>query len=189
MVGVNRIVIASLSFVVKVALLAGTQSSYAASVKNCEVTFQTIGKPILVQIKGKSDHPCTGTYELAGSKLKSANFKMKLDKLETGIELRNKHLRDNYLHVDKHPYATLTVKSLENLADSLKKRSGDTSSFLPELTLHGVTKPIKGGTYKIEGKKVFAEFRLELLDFGIERPMFMGIKVVDAVIVRANFEL
>lgn len=160
----------------------------AANVANCKVTFETIGKPVLVQIQGTSGAPCTGSYEIAGDAV-TGTFSMKLDSLETGIELRNKHLRENYLHTEKFPEATLTISGISGLTQQLSGKSGKKSEFTPSLTLHGVTKSIEKGTYEIDGRTVNAEFRLELLDFGIERPMFMGIKVVDAVIVRVQFDM
>lgn len=162
--------------------------AHAAEVKNCKVTFETIGKPVLVQIQGTSGHPCTGTYTLKGSELKEAKFVMKMDQLETGIELRNKHLRENYLHTNEYPESVLTIKSIDDLAKQLKSGGGE-SKFVPELTLRGATSEISGAKYEIKGKQVHAEFRIELTDFKIERPMFMGIKVVDAVIVRVDFDM
>ena len=167
----------------------GALPSHAAAVKNCKVTFETVGKPVLVQIQGSSSEPCTGSYTVAGDKLTQSEFKMKLTGLETGIPLRNKHLRENYLHTEKFPDAVVVIKDIQNLGTQLKGSSGDTSAFVPEMTIHGTTKPIQGATYKISGKKVKASFRLELTDFGIDRPMFMGIKVVDAVIITVEFDL
>jgi polyisoprenoid-binding protein YceI len=181
-------IISSLIGVVGLTVL-GAPSSYGAAVKNCKVTFETVGKPVLVQIQGNSTEPCTGTYTVAGDKLTQSEFKMKLTGLETGIPLRNKHLRENYLHTEKFPDAVVVIKDIQNLGNQLKGGAGDASAFVPEMTIHGTTKPIQGATYKISGKKVKANFRLELLDFGIERPMFMGIKVVDAVIITVEFDL
>lgn len=166
-----------------------TLRAEAAAIKNCVVKFQTIGKPVLVQIQGKSDEPCSGTYTIAGTSLSQSQFKLKLDKLETGIPLRNKHLRENYLHVEKFPDAIVTIKSIDNLGTQKSGKASDSSPFVPEMTIHGVTKPINGAKYKISGNKVTAEFRLELEDFGIEKPMFMGIKVVDAVQITVEFDL
>ncbi|TWW07956.1 hypothetical protein E3A20_29140 [Planctomyces bekefii] len=114
---------------------------------------------------------------------------MKLDALDTGIELRNKHLRENYLHTEKFPEASLKIEKIEKLNDQLADKSSAKENFVPVLTLRGKTMPIQGATYQIEGKTVTADFRIELLDFEIERPMFMGIKVVDAVLVHVQFEM
>ena len=42
---------------------------------------------------------------------------------------------------------------------------------------------------RINGNRAEAIFRMELLDFGIDRPMFMGIKVVDAVLITVEFDI
>lgn len=159
----------------------------AGTVKDCKVTFETVGKPVLVKIIGNSKVPCTGSFDVKGDSLVANQFKMNLTSLETGIELRNKHLRENYLHTEKFPEVTLTIKSASDLAKQLKGNAGVKSKFVSEMTIHGVSGTIDGGTYEIVDKKVKAEFRLELLDFKIDRPMFMGIKVVDAVIIRVEF--
>ena len=179
----------NLSALLLVISIAGQNATAATKAKNCKVTFKTIGKPVLVQIDGTSGHPCVGSFEMAGNDLKNASFKMQLDKLETGIALRNKHLRENYLHVDKYPDSTLTIDTIPNFAASVKEKSGAKLPFTPKLTLHGVTKEVKGATYFIEGNVVTSEFRVELLDYGVERPSFMGVKVVDAVIIKVAFEL
>lgn len=161
----------------------------ASEIKNCKVTFETIGKPVLVQIKGKSDEPCVGNYTLSGNQLTAAEFKMKLDKIETGIPLRNKHLRENYLHTDKFPDAIVSIKKIDGLDQQLGSKGSKMDNYYPEFTIHGVTKTIAGAQYKITGKKVEAKFQLELMEFGIERPAFMGIKVVDAVAINVEFDL
>lgn len=161
----------------------------ADTVKDCKVTFETVGKPVLVQIQGSSGVPCTGDFEVQGEKLVNAKFVMKVTSLETGIELRNKHLKENYLHTEKYPEALLSIDNISDLSKQLKGNSGQKSKFTPVLTLRGKSAPISGATYEIVGKTVKSEFKLELLDFEIERPMFMGIKVVDSVIVRVQFEM
>lgn len=169
--------------------MAATTQANAGSIKNCIVKFETIGKPVLVNIRGSSGEPCTGTFTISGDKLTQSEFKMNLNKLDTGIPLRNKHLAENYLQVAKFPLASSTITSIENLSAQKSAKSSGKSEFAQTFTIHGMSKPISGGNYQIKGNKVEASFRFELLDFGIERPMFMGIKVVDAVIVNVEFEI
>jgi polyisoprenoid-binding protein YceI len=170
-------------------VLVSSKPVLAGTVKDCKVTYETIGKPVLVQIQGSSGMPCTGNFDVQGEKLVNAKFAMNLTSLDTGIELRNKHLRENYLHTDKFPEASLSIEKISDLGKQLKGNSGEKSQFTPVLTLRGKSAPISGATYEIEGKIVKSEFRIELTDFDIERPMFMGIKVVDAVIVRVQFAM
>ena len=169
--------------------MASAPQANAGTIKNCKVTFETIGKPVLVNIRGSSGEPCTGTYTVSGDKLTQSQFTMGLTKLDTGIPLRNKHLADNYLQVSKFPSASTSITSIENLSDQRSAKASGQSDFAQNFTIHGVTKQITGGKYQIKDNKVAATFRFELLDFGIERPMFMGIKVVDAVIVNVEFEI
>ena len=173
------------------ALFAGGHAlvAEASAVKNCLVSFETIGKPVLVQIKGKSGEPCSGTYTIDGNKLSKSEFKMSLTKLDTGIPLRNKHLRDNYLHIEKFPDAVLTITKIDNLATQKLGKESGYSPFSADLSAHGVTKPVTESKYRIKGNRAEAIFRMELMDFGIDRPMFMGIKVVDAVLITVEFDI
>jgi polyisoprenoid-binding protein YceI len=170
-------------------LLIASKPVLAGTVKECKVTFETVGKPVLVQIQGSSGMPCTGNFDVQGDKLVNAKFAMNVTSLDTGIELRNKHLKENYLHTEKFPEASLSIDNISDLSKQLKGNSGEKSKFTPVLTLRGKSAPISGATYEILGKTVKSEFRIELTDFDIERPMFMGIKVVDSVIVRVQFEM
>jgi len=161
----------------------------AGTAKNCRVTFATKGQPVLVKIEGKSDEPCTGSFTTTSGELGSATFKMKLTAIDTGIALRNKHLRENYLHTDKHPEAEIRITKLTDLKGKLDGSSNAKSVFEGTLNLHGVEKPIREGQYSIEGKGVTAEFCIDLPDHDVEKPAFMGVKIVDKVYVTVKFEM
>ncbi len=62
-----------------------------------------IGKPSFIKIRGKGEAP-KGELIVEGKKA-SGNFEFSIASLDTGIELRNEHMRDNYLHVKDHPTA------------------------------------------------------------------------------------
>jgi polyisoprenoid-binding protein YceI len=163
------------------------QNSHALTLKSCQVKFTSKGKPVLVTIEGHSESPCKGVF--GSAKDGSGTFSMNLDKLETGIALRNKHLRENYLHVDKFPVATLTVSSLKDFQSIVIQKKNGKSFFQGELELHGNKKPITDGEYDFDGKKMKAMFSILLPDFGIEQPAFMGIAIYDRIFISVELEI
>jgi len=85
--------------------------------------------------------------------------------------------------------ATLTISDTTDLEKQVAGSSGTKSPFQGELDLHGVKAPIKDGQYQVAAKKVTAEFTVDVPDHGVERPSFMGVKIVDKVYITVNFEI
>jgi polyisoprenoid-binding protein YceI len=104
----------------------------------------------------------------------------------TGIGLRDKHLRD-HLESDKHAKATLVVDRSKITLPGSGKAEGVLTGAL---TLHGVTKPAKvsyrivrnGADYRVEG-----DVELNILDYQIKKPCYLGVCVADVVKVTAEF--
>ena len=175
-------------FLGPVLILLTMTNSFAAEVIDCKVEFSTIGSPVLISIEGKSEIACQGQVIANGEDLSQSKFSLDLSRLETGIPLRNKHLRENYLHVSKFPTSNLTNLKLNDYSKQLKN-SGQDSDFGATLELHGLQKPIKG-KYRIKNGSAYkVTFQIEVTDFDIQRPDFMGVKVVDKVNVVVNFKL
>lgn len=169
-----------MKFTILTTLLAfGIQALAAAPEKlvpaGGEVKMTVIGKPSLIKINGKGEAP-TGELKITDGKV-NGEFKFDLSTLDTGIELRDEHMRDKYLQVNEHPEATLKIKDLE------QKPSGE---FKGELTLHGVTKPVTGQFKMGDKKSVEAAFKIKLSDYQIDIPKYMGITVADEVDVKVN---
>ena len=113
---------------------------------------------------------------------------MNLSKLDTGIPLRNKHLRENYLKTGEFPNAVLKISELKDLDKQLKGTAGAESKFEAILTIKNVDKPIVNGSYRLKGgKEGIANFQMDLIDYGIERPSFMGVRVVESVLIKVKF--
>src|SRR4051812_42213663 len=87
-----------------IALLAAPLLATAAPAKiaNAEVLFQATG-PAGLKIEGKT------TDLSVGSAGKSVRIRVALAGLDTGIALRNKHLKEKYLELEKYPEAVLEV--------------------------------------------------------------------------------
>ena len=110
--------------------------------------------------------------------------------LDTGIGLRNEHLRENYLEVGKGPgfdAATLSEIVLNGLDADAPAGKG---SFTGLLTLHGVTRTVTG-TVDVRqagaGLRVKASFPVELPGYGIPKPRYLGVGVTDTVRVEVDF--
>lgn len=123
-------------------------------------------------IDAKGGH-ATGTLKADGSGVLSC----KLDELETGIGLRDHHMKEKYLETGKHPTAELALA-----AGSLTGTEFDATG---KLTLHGVTKPVTVHVVRV-GQTFRATFGLDLPDYGVEIPSYLGITVAKHVDVTVS---
>ena len=176
----------SLFVFLNLAMSFAQASEYEAA--NCQVKFNTSGKPVLVKINGSATSGCIGTFGVEQGKVSGSKFEVQLKDLDTGIGLRNKHLKENYLKVKDNPVARLKLLEASNAEAQLMGKYGKSSPFKGELELAGKTKAV-AGEYKIEDKKLSANFKIELTDFGVERPSFMGVSIVEKVSVAISFDL
>lgn len=174
------------SFFISLLLCLSTTQSFAAKFKSTkgEVTFTAVGKPAMLKIHGKGASPKAELNEENGSW--SGDIQFEVATLDTGISLRDEHMKNKYLEVAKYPQATLTLKKLawQKKSEELKLQG--------QLTLHGEKHPLEDGTLKIkvDGKNVTAEaeFEISLHDYKIEIPSYAGIKVADKVKVSVQIE-
>jgi polyisoprenoid-binding protein YceI len=116
----------------------------------------------------------------------SGQLSVDLRSLDTGIGLRNEHLRDKYLEVGKgsgFEQAVLSDIRLGGDADTVQGRT----SFSGQLLLHGTTRPVKGQADIRRdggGVRVEASFPLTLADYGIPKPQYLGVGVRNEVQVK-----
>ncbi len=122
----------------------------------------------------------------------SGELRVDLATLDTGIALRNDHLRGNYLEVERGPDFRHAVLSGIVLADPPPDRAGRLETrFSGALTLHGVRHAIEGEAELRRGDgrmQVEAAFPLSLEAFDIPPPRYLGVGVRDAVEVTVTFE-
>ncbi len=119
---------------------------------------------------------------------KALTVTVSLKDLETGIGLRDRHMRDKYLEVDKFPDATLSVPldALKVPADGQVVEAEAKGTF----SLHGQTKEVSftykatnaKGTFTVEGQAP-----INYRDFGINVPSYMGITVKPDLTVTTRF--
>jgi polyisoprenoid-binding protein YceI len=126
----------------------------------------------------------------SGSGALDGSFAVDLRTLDTGIGLRNEHLRENYLEVDKGPgFETATLSEIDLNGFNADAPEGK-GSFAGLLTLHGVRKTVTG-TVDVRqagaGLRVKASFSVDLSDYSIRKPRYLGIGIKDIVQVEVAF--
>ena len=111
-----------------------------------------------------------------------------LTHLSTGIDLRDKHMREKYLEVQTYPTAVLTASRAAFAFPTVgASRAGDPQGTV---TLHGQTRPTQfhvsvtndGGSYRID-----ATVHLNMHDYGITVPSYLGVTLKPDVDVDVHF--
>lgn len=134
----------------------------------------------------------TGTLSLEpGTPARLAGeLTMDLSTIDTGIALRNQHLRDNYLEIAKGAGFDKAVLSEIRLKDAGREDFVGRSPFTGTLLLHGIKHPVDG-TAEIRaegaGRRVQAEFRLVLTDWNVTPPEYLGVGVAATLLVKVQF--
>ena len=128
----------------------------------------------------------TGAVAFAGE------IRVDLASLETGIGLRDEHLRGSYLETERGPafrHAVLSGVALrEPLPDGRGRRE---TAFTGRLTLHGVERRVEGeaALERRDGRmRVEATLSLSLEAFEIPPPRYLGVGVRDEVRITVTFE-
>lgn len=108
-----------------------------------------------------------------------------LARLKTGIDMRDKHMTEKYLETPKYPTAVLVVPQ-----SNLKVPVGGTD-VKGKLTLHGRTKDVLVH-YEASGSPKSASIkgtlRINMQEFGIEVPDYLGVTVKPAVDIAVKFD-
>lgn len=100
--------------------------------------------------------------------------------LDTGIKMRNGHMRKNHLHTDEFPTATFAGGEIVS-GDGPLPAQGELELVVEgTLTLHGVEREVRiPVTLSREGDavRVRCEFQVRLSDYEIPRPRFLIMKL------------
>lgn len=136
-------------------------------------------------IRSASSDPSSRSTSLPGQ------LAVDLATLDTGIELRNRHMRETYLEVQKgHGFDHAVVSDISLNGANPTEVNGRVR-FTGRLLLHGVTRPVNGEVTihrTGSGLQVEARFPVRLPDFGIAKPRYLGVGVRDEVEVNVEFE-
>lgn len=116
-------------------------------------------------------------------------FQVDLNSLDTGIGLRNRHMREKYLETDQYPLATYRgkVTGIDQQSDSTFQASTEGT-----FSIHGIDKAmnlsglvtLSDGQYRIE-----SQFDITLTDFDIKVPQLLFLKIDEVVDIRLDFYL
>ena len=150
------------------------------------------GTAVLVSMQGTAGLHIEGTtHELAISERDGELvFQVPLAGVDTGIGLRNRHMR-GYLDTAHFPEAELRVarKALVFPAPG-KTAESDVPGIL---TLHGVSRSCSihyrveqagSGEYRVRGTT-----RIDMRDFGVDVPAYLGVHVDPGVAIQVDFSL
>ncbi len=152
-------------------------------------------------------HQVTGAVTFDPENLENpaaTSVKVDLRTLDTGIEKRNEHMRnEEYLHTKKYPFTEFEMEGEVN-SDAKKIKPGEKVdvTFSGKLTLHGVTREIEvtGKASYFKEDSNLAEmgypgdmfnfnggFKLNLDDYNIERPQFLIMKLSNEIEIDISF--
>lgn len=155
--------------------------------QNGSVTF--ISRAPMLEFEGKSSN-LVGLVNVSAD---SVDFYIDLNTLDTGIELRNRHMRDSYLETAKFPFAEFTGAFSPSFDVSSGSKQNVTAKG--KFSIHGVTKEmeIPGTITQINQNeiKLEAEWIIKLSDFNIEIPRVVFYELsevqtvkIDAILTR-----
>ena len=189
---VSRTSLASLLSLALVAAAAGVLTAAGTSWRpgkgdvriTCPLTiggsFQAKTNALSGLLTPSSTHP--SSYE--------GSLVVDLRSIDTGINLRNEHLREKYLEVDKAPaYATATLSAIDLKGVDPDAPDGK-GTFTGSLMLHGTTKAVSGPVEVRKagsGVRVKASFPVNLSDYNIPEPRYLGVGVKNTVQVDVSF--
>ncbi|HEX7674044.1 MAG TPA: YceI family protein [Bdellovibrio sp.] len=182
----KRIYFPVITILVGLSQLAFASTKLVTQDEKSHLEFLAIGRPAMIRIKGEAKGP-HGNVDLNDGKV-TGKFTLKLDDLSTGIDMRDRHMKEKYLETQKAPVAEL---SIDNLSLKNLNKVSDVP-FEGTLNLHNVSKKVSGiVSMETEGsnKQVDANFKLHLSDFGISIPSYAGLTVADEVQVTLKIEL
>ncbi len=171
-----------LSFALLAILPAGAAAALRARAP-AQVNFIALG-PAGLRIEGKSsDLSVTDRPD-------ALVVTVPLAKLETGISLRDHHMQEKYLESQKYPNAQLAVS---RGAIKFPGEGQTTEGTVPAtLALHGHSKTVavhyrasrQGKAYDVKG-----DLKVDVREFGIEIPNYLGATVKPPVDVNVAFVL
>ena len=177
----NGIFVFAMALITGAAATAGAADAYKVS--GGEVTVMcplTVGGSFEAKTKSLSGDVVTADEPGA---VRGA-LKVELQTLETGIGIRDRHMRNNYLEVEKGPaFATALLEDIR-----IEKMEGKTV-FSGMLSLHGKKKKVTGAAelQQKDGRiRVQAQFPVKVSEFEIPAPTYLGVGVRDEIQIKVS---
>ncbi len=175
-------------------LIASASSMSRATTLGLDVTgsseFIATGKPGFVKIDGLGNG-LIGKLNVSGT-LVSGQMSFPLNALDTGVSLRDKHMKEEYLEVQKFPEAQLSINQVKLAANPVTEGFSQAKvPFEGILEVHGTKHSVNGFIDLKTNSQITsgdAHFAIKISDFGFVEPKFMGMKVNDDVEVKVHID-
>lgn len=149
--------------------------------------FLAVGNPGFLKINGEGEGP-EGQLTIENKKL-SGTLAVNLDSLDTGMGLRNRHMKEKYLNTAENPKALLKFDGVELPHSYPVDAEIKNQTVKATLTVNKTEKPVTV-TYSIDkSSRLKASFKIKITDFNIEIPSFMNVTVADSVDVNVETKL
>lgn len=100
-------------------------------------------------------------------------FSVLMKSFEFPKALMQEHFNENYIESDKYPKSTFKGKILNIQTVDVQKSGSYPVEVEGELTIHGVTKPVKSnGTLEVKENKIYgkSQFTVAVADYNIQIP-------------------
>ena len=180
------------AFTILLSAFSFASEKFNLSQQSSTVEFQAVGKPSMLKINGTGGK-LIGNIEIELNHI-LGEFKVALADLTTGIELRDKHMKEKYLEVSKFPEASFTISKIALPAQFLTERKVFSAvPFEGKMKIKNTEKDI-AGTADVDTTdgtqiKVSTEFKTGISQYQIDIPTNLGIKVADEVIIKTSMNL
>ena len=153
-----------------------TDKSEGQSFAATEGYAEFVSNAPLLEFKGKSDH----LHGLIDLDQNLVDFYIDLSTLDTGINLRNRHMRDSYLETDRCPFGEFTGEVTSDFDPDLYEEQD--VSVKGSFKVHCIEreKEISGTILPSdEGLKLEASWSVLLEDYEIDRPRVVFYELAD----------
>lgn len=162
--------------------IAVGSSAQQYKTENGKVEF--LSKASLSEFTGQSEN-LNGLLDI---EKRALDFFIDLNTLKTGIGLRDRHMRDNYLETKKFPFAEFTGNIVENL--SFAPGESQRVTARGNFKIHGVERTIEvpGTLTRVNDKelKLVANFTVLLSDYKIDVPTVLFYELAEEQKITIN---
>ncbi len=182
----------------------GSASDAAFTVKHdAHNAVRFISKATLETVKGIT-HSVTATVnaDLSDATKTTGIITVDLSTLDTGIDMRNRHMRERFLQTPQFPTASFELKKVNPKSDAVLETNRTLDLTLEgSLTIHGVTRdsvsvparvtllqrsPGRGTDPGPSVLHLTATFPVRLQDYNIDRPEFLFMKLSDSLQIEVD---
>lgn len=176
--------------------IASAQTMFKVVPGHVDTKVQFTSKAATETVVGTT-HTATGFIEfdpLSTAEEARGEIHVDLASIKTGIELRDRHMRENHLETSKYPEAVFNVTSLTLPSGGLKDGERTRVTVQGTFSLHGVEHSIEPETYMTfrnnsSGSAISIEssFPVKLADYKVKRPQFLFLRLAE--VQRMHVEL